>query len=65
MNYMIRITDYGIALHVGRVPNYPASHGCIRMRKNLAKKMYKWAEKGISVKIYGNPNDFRREYAKK
>ena len=65
MNYMIRITNYGIAMHVGRVPNYPASHGCIRMGRSFAKKMYKWAEKGIQVKIYGNPNKFRKKYARK
>ena len=31
MPYMERITWYGVALHAGHLPGYPASHGCIRM----------------------------------
>src|SRR5215471_18712223 len=31
MPHMQRLTWSGIALHGGRLPGYPASHGCIRM----------------------------------
>ncbi|MBA3527488.1 MAG: L,D-transpeptidase family protein, partial [Sphingomonas sp.] len=40
MPYMQRLTWDGVALHAGRVPGYPASHGCIRMPKAFAKKLY-------------------------
>ena len=31
MPYQERLTWDGIALHAGRLPGYPASHGCIRL----------------------------------
>jgi lipoprotein-anchoring transpeptidase ErfK/SrfK len=40
MPYMQRLTWGGVALHAGHVPGYPASHGCIRMPKAFAKKLY-------------------------
>ena len=30
MPFMQRITWSGVAMHLGVVPGYPASHGCIR-----------------------------------
>jgi lipoprotein-anchoring transpeptidase ErfK/SrfK len=40
MPYMQRLTWDGVALHAGRVPGYPASHGCIRLPQEFAKKLY-------------------------
>lgn len=40
MPYMQRLTWDGIALHAGELPGYPASHGCIRMPKEFAQKLY-------------------------
>jgi len=40
MPYMQRLTWYGIALHGGHVPGYPASHGCIRLPIGFAKLLY-------------------------
>lgn len=40
MPYMQRITWDGVALHAGRVPGYPASHGCIRLPGSFAEKLY-------------------------
>lgn len=40
MPYMQRITWQGVALHAGRVPGYPASHGCIRLPREFAKNLY-------------------------
>ena len=36
MPYMQRITWSGIALHAGKLPGYPASHGCIRLTDDFA-----------------------------
>jgi len=55
MYYMLRLTNYGIAMHLGYVPNYPASHGCIRMQNGFAQKMYYWANVGTPVIIKGVP----------
>ena len=41
MPYMQRLTNYGIALHGGRVPGYPASHGCIRLPHAFARRLYR------------------------
>jgi hypothetical protein len=53
MDYMMRLTSSGIAMHLGFVPNYPASHGCIRLPNGFAQKLYRWAPVGTSVRIKG------------
>ena len=63
MPYMLRLTNSGIAVHQGYLPGYPASHGCIRVSKNTAIKLWRWAGIGTKVKIIGDASDFR--YVKK
>ena len=55
MDYMMRLTYSGIAMHLGFVPNYPASHGCIRLKNGFAQRLYAWASVGTKVIIEGNP----------
>ena len=55
MHYMLRVTGSGIAMHLGYVPNYPASHGCIRMQSGFAQRMYSWAHVGVPISITGAP----------
>ncbi|MEO5565943.1 MAG: L,D-transpeptidase family protein [Luteimonas sp.] len=40
MPYMQRLTWDGIALHAGRLPGYPASHGCVRLPLEFSKLLY-------------------------
>ncbi len=40
MPYMQRITWSGVAMHEGVLPGYPASHGCIRLPHDFAKRMF-------------------------
>jgi len=41
-----------IAIHAHRsVPRYPASHGCIRLKKPDAKMLFEWARVGDVVKV--------------
>ena len=40
MPHMQRLTMTGIALHGGVVPGYPASHGCVRLPFEFAKKFF-------------------------
>jgi lipoprotein-anchoring transpeptidase ErfK/SrfK len=51
MPYMQRLTWYGIALHAGRVPGYPASHGCIRLPRSYAKRLFAITDGGTTVTI--------------
>ncbi|WP_456431211.1 L,D-transpeptidase [Nitratifractor sp.] len=55
MDYMMRLTDYGVAMHLGYVPNYPASHGCIRLENGFAQRLYAWTPVGTRVIIRGTP----------
>jgi hypothetical protein len=50
MPWMQRIDDYGIALHGGFNPGYPASHGCIRLPVPFAKKLY--TVTGVGTPVY-------------
>ena len=49
MPYMQRLTYGGVALHAGDLPGYPASHGCIRLPWNFAKKLYSITRHGTPV----------------
>jgi len=51
MFYMQRITWSGVAMHQGIVPNYPASHGCIRLPEAFAKQMWGITKLGVRVII--------------
>jgi lipoprotein-anchoring transpeptidase ErfK/SrfK len=51
MPYMQRLTWQGIALHAGSLPGYPASHGCIRLPRSFAKKLYGLTDHGTRVTV--------------
>lgn len=49
MPYMQRLTWDGVALHAGHIPGKPASHGCIRLPKPFASKLFDVTERGMTV----------------
>ncbi|NNC89224.1 MAG: L,D-transpeptidase [Akkermansiaceae bacterium] len=53
MPYWMRLTSYGIGMHVGPIPNpgSPASHGCIRMPREMAQTLFEKAPSGTKVVI--------------
>ena len=51
MPFMRRLTWDGIALHAGRIPGYPASHGCVRLPQAFAKILYGATRLGVEVTI--------------
>ncbi len=52
MPWMQRLTWSGIALHESSsVPNYPASHGCVRLPAAFAKSLYQMTTRGVHVII--------------
>jgi len=54
MPFMQRIDEYGIALHAGQLPGRPASHGCIRLPREFAQRLYGATEVGTMV-MMGKP----------
>ena len=51
MPFMQRLTWDGIALHGGRIPGYPASHGCIRLPTAFARHLFGVTELGATVHV--------------
>lgn len=51
MPFMMRLTNWGIAIHQGYVPDYPASHGCIRVPREYAEQLFHWAPMGTTVHV--------------
>jgi hypothetical protein len=51
MPFMQRLTWDGIAMHAGRLPGYPASHGCVRLPLAFAKLLYAVTGRGMTVVI--------------
>lgn len=55
MPYMQRITWSGIALHEGKLPGYPASHGCIRLPGAFASTLFGMTKIGARVIVSRDP----------
>lgn len=51
MPFMQRLTWDGVALHAGKVPNYPASHGCVRLPYAFSEKLFGITSQGMTVVI--------------
>jgi len=60
MPYMQRITWSGVALHEGVLPGYPASHGCVRMPRDLAAEFFARVRIGTPVKVIGSTRNLTR-----
>jgi lipoprotein-anchoring transpeptidase ErfK/SrfK len=51
MRWFMRLTGEGVGMHVGILPGYPASHGCIRMSADGAKLFYDHVKVGTPVAV--------------
>jgi hypothetical protein len=51
MPFMQRLTWDGIALHAGRIPGRPASHGCVRLPRAFAELLFEATEKDMLVVV--------------
>jgi lipoprotein-anchoring transpeptidase ErfK/SrfK len=51
MPYMQRLTWSGIAMHSGKLPGYPASHGCIRLPYDFSQLLFNATSKGGTVVV--------------
>jgi len=51
MPFMQRLTWDGIAIHAGKNPGFPDSHGCIRVPTAFAKKLFEVTGLGTTVTV--------------
>ena len=51
MKWFMRLTEEGVGMHIGILPGYPASHGCIRMPPDGAKLFYDHVKVGTPVDV--------------
>ena len=51
MKWFLRLTGEGVGMHVGILPGYPASHGCIRMPEPAAAQFYSHVKVGTPVRV--------------
>jgi hypothetical protein len=53
MPYFMEFSKY-VGMHAGYLPGYPASHGCVRMPKDLAAEFFSRVNVGTPVKVIGS-----------
>jgi lipoprotein-anchoring transpeptidase ErfK/SrfK len=51
MKWFLRLTGEGVGMHIGILPGYPASHGCVRESPDGAKLFYDHAKVGTPVDV--------------
>ena len=51
MKWFMRLTDGGVGMHIGILPGYPASHGCVRESVDGAKLFYDHCKVGTPVAV--------------
>lgn len=61
MPFMQRLTWDGVALHAGRIPGEPASHGCIRLPRGFAQRLYGITALGTAVVVTDQAPDAPEE----
>jgi hypothetical protein len=57
MPFQQRLTWMGVAMHAGNLPGYPASHGCVRLPMEFAKRLFEVTPMGGTVVIAGGSED--------
>jgi hypothetical protein len=57
MPFQQRLTWKGVAMHAGNLPGFPASHGCVRLPMEFAKKLFTVTPMGGTVVIAGGNED--------
>ena len=51
MRWFCRLTNSGVGMHVGILPGYPASHGCVRLPADIAPLIYQKVKIGTPAVI--------------
>ena len=53
MPFMQMYDPKGIAFHAGKLPGYPASHGCVRLPPKFAERLFGLTKIGTKITIEG------------
>jgi lipoprotein-anchoring transpeptidase ErfK/SrfK len=53
MPFMQMYDSKGLAFHAGKLPGYPASHGCVRLPLKFAERLFGMTKTGTKVIIEG------------
>jgi len=59
MPYFMEFRKY-VGMHAGYLPGYPASHGCVRMPRDLAADFFTRVQIGTPVKVIGSSRNVTR-----
>jgi hypothetical protein len=59
MPYFMEFRKY-VGMHAGYLPGYPASHGCVRMPRDLAAEFFARVQIGTPVKVIGSARNLTR-----
>jgi hypothetical protein len=59
MPYFMEFRKY-VGMHAGYLPGYPASHGCVRMPRDLAADFFARVQIGTPVKVVGSARNATR-----
>jgi lipoprotein-anchoring transpeptidase ErfK/SrfK len=51
MRFFMRLSDEGVGMHIGILPGYPASHGCVRLPAEIAPLIYGKVRVGTLVQV--------------
>ena len=51
MKWFMRLTGDGVGMHIGILPGYPASHGCVRMLPLSAEMFFQRVKVGTPVEV--------------
>ncbi len=51
MRWFMRLTNTGVGMHVGILPGYAASHGCVRLPSEIAPLIYERVKEGTPVLV--------------
>jgi lipoprotein-anchoring transpeptidase ErfK/SrfK len=59
MPYFMEFSKY-VGMHAGYLPGYPASHGCVRMPRDLAAEFFAQVRVGTPVRVIGSIGNVTR-----
>ena len=59
MPYFMEFRKY-VGMHAGYLPGHPASHGCVRMPRDLAAEFFARVQIGTPVKVIGSARNVTR-----
>jgi hypothetical protein len=59
MPYFMEFCKY-VGMHAGYLPGYPATHGCVRMPRDLAAEFFARVQIGTPVRVIGSTRNVTR-----